>query len=389
MNEYQRLLEAVDKLPKEAVESAPKEKTRKGYDTTGYQYQYLVNVMNEVFGLEGWGFDYKVLKEIEGTYARSGGNYWEITVDISLWTLADGKTAKRTCVGGHRSEMHPDALKGAITNGLKKTLALLGVGKKAYEGTLDEDYRPIPGGNADRTEANKQAKAEAVASQAKLNKEAGRLQVASPPTEPTAEEIQREGREVFESAWAEARQPLAELKHTEPKPSIPLCPVLPPKPLEALRKEMDSLVEIQGISRGAFISACVGVFKRVLGDWDVSEWGKAVQYLKDMADGKVSLETSGGQGSFKRFEEPQETDPGPVPGFNVPICKEIWMACVGKARRVDGTPEEVLKTASIFPTDEGKEKFLTFNDLVRATKESKWFKNTLRKLDIPEKEIPF
>lgn len=135
---YQEIVKAVEALPKEAIERANKEITRKGYDTTGYQYQFLVNVLNEVVGVSNWGFVYETNKEIEGKWAN-GKPYWEITVDMTVEILG----AQRKCVGGHKAEMHADAKKGAITNGLKKTLALFGVGKKAYEGTLDDDYRPI------------------------------------------------------------------------------------------------------------------------------------------------------------------------------------------------------------------------------------------------------
>ena len=133
---YQELLKAVDALPKEAVESASKAVTRKGYDTTGYQYQFLVNVLNEVVSPAGWSNDYEVSKEIEGKY-RSGQIYYDVTVDMTVKIL----DAERKCAGGHQSASYADAKKGAITNALKKTLGLFGVGKKAYEGTLDEDYR--------------------------------------------------------------------------------------------------------------------------------------------------------------------------------------------------------------------------------------------------------
>lgn len=135
---YNKLIEAVEKLPKEAIESAKKEVTRKGYDTTGYQYQYLVNILNEIVGVENWNSTYETDKEIEGKYA-SGQSYWEITVDTEVEILG----VKRRCAGGHKSGMHADAKKGAITNSFKKTVALFGVGKKAYEGTIDEDYRPV------------------------------------------------------------------------------------------------------------------------------------------------------------------------------------------------------------------------------------------------------
>lgn len=140
---YQRLVKAVEELPKEAVETAKKEITRKGYDTTGYQYQFLVNVLNEVVGLGNWGFDYEIIKEQEGQWSNGKG-YWEITADVKVWISEGERMHEFKCAGGHKADMHGDALKGAITNGFKKTIAFFGIGKKAYEGTIDDDYRPIP-----------------------------------------------------------------------------------------------------------------------------------------------------------------------------------------------------------------------------------------------------
>lgn len=136
---YQKLLKAVNELPKEAVETATSEKTRKGYDTTGYQYQFLINVLNDIVGVSNWGFSYKIIKEKEGSWSN-GKSFYELCVECSITILG----VTRSCVGGHKSEMYADTLKGAITNGLKKTLAFFGIGKKAYEGTLDDDYLPIP-----------------------------------------------------------------------------------------------------------------------------------------------------------------------------------------------------------------------------------------------------
>ena len=135
---YDALTSAVDRLPPEAIERTKKENTRKGYDTTGYQYQFLVNVLNSVITPAGWNYEYKIVKELTGTY-KSGQQYHEITVEMTIDILG----TKRVCVGGHVSSFYADALKGAITNALKKTLGMFGIGKKAYEGTIDEDYLPI------------------------------------------------------------------------------------------------------------------------------------------------------------------------------------------------------------------------------------------------------
>ena len=134
-----KIYEAINNLPEQAIESAKKEITRKGYDTTGYQYQFLVNVLNEVIGPANWSFNYIILKEEKGTW-KSEKSFWEITTEMEIEILG----TKRKCVGGHKSEMYADALKGAITNSFKKTLGFFSIGKKAYEGTIDDDYRPIP-----------------------------------------------------------------------------------------------------------------------------------------------------------------------------------------------------------------------------------------------------
>jgi hypothetical protein len=136
---YDKLLKAVDSLPDTAVERAKKEITRKGYDTTGYQYQFLVNILNEIVGVNNWSYDYIVSKENEGNYTN-GKHFYEVSVDMEIEILG----AKRKAPGGHKSEMYADAKKGAVTNSLKKTLAMFGIGKKAYEGTIDDDFRPLP-----------------------------------------------------------------------------------------------------------------------------------------------------------------------------------------------------------------------------------------------------
>ena len=128
------------------VERTDKNITRKGYDTTGYGYQFVVNRLNEVlpkFGLHWTTQDeIKLLKEYPSV---SGKLQYEYAGRLSLLFLDDTRQVvdARHCYGGHQSSTHADAMKGAFTNAFKKTAALFGVGADAYEGTIDEDYRPI------------------------------------------------------------------------------------------------------------------------------------------------------------------------------------------------------------------------------------------------------
>ena len=127
-----------DNFPEEAIQRTLGSQTRKGYDTTGYGYQFAIDRFNNVCG-SMWGFDYKILKEVTGAY-KSGQPYYDITVEMMIW-VRDPETARK-CVGGHISGSYADALKGAITNSFKKTAAFWGVGRQAYAGTIDDDNVP-------------------------------------------------------------------------------------------------------------------------------------------------------------------------------------------------------------------------------------------------------
>jgi len=126
-------------LPEKAVQRTKGNKTGRGYDTTGYSYQYVADMLNEVLGFD-WGFEIVVVNAEKGKYKQSGKNKWEITVMLKI--IIDGKPS-RPMAGGHVAILHSDALKGAITNALKKAAALYGVGSKAFRDEIDDDNVPI------------------------------------------------------------------------------------------------------------------------------------------------------------------------------------------------------------------------------------------------------
>lgn len=137
-------------LPKEGIEHVPSTKSRKGYDTTGYGYQFHVNRLNEVlFG--HWRAIHKVVKEHE-TKTASGKPMYKIVslmiVQVGNWVSVDGENRFESLMevegyGGHSSLEEDSAFKGSYTNAFKKATAMLGVGKKAFEGTLDDDLMGI------------------------------------------------------------------------------------------------------------------------------------------------------------------------------------------------------------------------------------------------------
>lgn len=133
MENYKKLSE---KFTSEAIQKTNGKETKKGYDTTGYGYQYCVDRFNEIY-FDKWGFNWKIINQKEGVY-KSLTPYIEITVEVSIWI--EDKINIRACVGGHQASNFTDALKGAITNGFKKTAAFWGVGADAFRGTIDDDY---------------------------------------------------------------------------------------------------------------------------------------------------------------------------------------------------------------------------------------------------------
>lgn len=147
---YEDLPEIYEKLsadlPTEGIEHVTSTQSRKGYDTTGYGYQFCVNRMNEViFG--HWRDIPNVVKEEVGKTSSGKPMYRKIvymTIQIGNWHFVNGENvfevlAQGSGYGGHESLEESSAYKGAYTNAFKKAAAMLGVGKKAFEGTLDED----------------------------------------------------------------------------------------------------------------------------------------------------------------------------------------------------------------------------------------------------------
>ncbi len=147
MNEDKRKLYAMLSAPftDEAIERTEGRVTGKGYDTTGIKYQYVVNRMNEVLGVGGWRTQQAItVREITTSKGRPAFDATcDITLQLGEWV--DGKFvpwAETFATGGHQSVSESDAKKGSYTNALKKGAAMLGCGKQAYEGTLDDDNLP-------------------------------------------------------------------------------------------------------------------------------------------------------------------------------------------------------------------------------------------------------
>jgi hypothetical protein len=119
--------------------------TGRGYDTTGIGYQHIANRLNEVLGVGGWRAHRTVtVKEITRSNGRQAFEaICDITLELGEWVNGDFVVfAESLADGGHVASSEADARKGAYTNAFKKAAAFHGVGKQAYEGSLDDDNVP-------------------------------------------------------------------------------------------------------------------------------------------------------------------------------------------------------------------------------------------------------
>jgi len=119
--------------------------TGRGYDTTGIGYQHIANRLNEVLGVGGWRAHRTVtVKEIVRSNGRPAFEaICDITLELGEWV--DGNFmvfAESLADGGSVASTESDARKGAYSNGFKKAAAFFGVGRQAYEGSLDDDNLP-------------------------------------------------------------------------------------------------------------------------------------------------------------------------------------------------------------------------------------------------------
>jgi hypothetical protein len=129
-------------FPEGCIQRTEGRLTGRGYDTTGIGYQHIINRLNEVLGVGCFrAHRTMTVKEVKRSNGRPAFEaICDLTLELGEWV--DGHFvvfAEALADGGHVAGTEADARKGAYTNSFKKAAAFFGVGKQAYEGTLDDD----------------------------------------------------------------------------------------------------------------------------------------------------------------------------------------------------------------------------------------------------------
>lgn len=133
MANNQNLMEKVNQVNQLLLEGEPDNISvddHGGTSYTGYKPQYVIDAMNEVFGLGGWGFE-EVSSEIMP--GEKGGL---AIAQVKAWI--EGVTAQPVGWGQNRVTRGDfgDARKGAQTDAIKKALSYFSIGNRAYRGLI-------------------------------------------------------------------------------------------------------------------------------------------------------------------------------------------------------------------------------------------------------------
>jgi len=118
-------------FPKEALSAD----TSRGFQLTSIKAAYVIERLNDVFGLcgEGWKYKFSKFKEPEDGEG-------EVGVKVSLWyRKLDGEWSEPISYVGGKKVVRgniTDARKSAITDGITKIASMLGIGHSVFKGKV-------------------------------------------------------------------------------------------------------------------------------------------------------------------------------------------------------------------------------------------------------------
>ena len=133
---YVEIIKAVDEILDSYGEKAVQEVPSKGRTLYGYVPQFVFDALNEVIGAN-WGYEILSSSCEREERVRKNGNkdtVYVAVVHVRVWMMDKGNC--KEAFGGSENYTASDALKGAVTDGVQKALAMFSIGHKAYRGEL-------------------------------------------------------------------------------------------------------------------------------------------------------------------------------------------------------------------------------------------------------------
>lgn len=125
-------------LPEKALKPHPTKKNSEGTPMTTIKPQYVIDRLNEVFGVGGWQFKTREVhheKNIRTTAALKERIEFTTAAHSSL--IVEQYGIHLECIAGNTNDDLGDAFKGAGTDALTKMASYLGIGADIWRGTQD------------------------------------------------------------------------------------------------------------------------------------------------------------------------------------------------------------------------------------------------------------
>jgi hypothetical protein len=119
--------EVYEKLSRDFSAEALQTYKKKGPTLTTIKAGYIVQRMNQTFGVNGWAFGHSAIVKVED----------EIVTTTYVWVAIEGKIHKVSGSGtASWKNMGGDAIKSAVTDGMTKAVSYLGCGESVFLGKV-------------------------------------------------------------------------------------------------------------------------------------------------------------------------------------------------------------------------------------------------------------
>jgi len=129
-------------LLKDFPKSALSDDKSRGFTLTSIKAAYVMERLNDVFGICGSGWKYTISKLSTSETKVNGGFKVEIGCLVSLqYKMSDGEWSEKIKQFGGKQIVKgnvTDARKSAVTDGLTKVASILGIGHKVFKGEAND-----------------------------------------------------------------------------------------------------------------------------------------------------------------------------------------------------------------------------------------------------------
>ena len=144
-------MESIVQKLKKPLDQAALKPLYKGSHLSAISPMYIIERLNDVFGVENWVAEEQIIKEIE----TQKGMYVVARVTLKC-RIDENSVIVRSQYGGNENPMDiGDSYKGAVTDALTKCASMIGIGQDVYKGNQSHN-KAIAGDSISSTNLQKE-----------------------------------------------------------------------------------------------------------------------------------------------------------------------------------------------------------------------------------------